>query len=276
MGKHLIRATAGLGSLLGAVVAVCAPAAAVPFTFMPGAATPPLGGSPFTADTFKFSNNLRSVVQPNSSFVSERIDPVTGFTLAGNTVSPPGFGSAYGLYFDIFDTGFSTPTSLKFLSSTFTLKADPGNQNGALTSTPAAIGFANTGTTGVADDIVLASGTMISGVAGLIPATGARTTHFFDTFVPSPDQAAVFALTTGLLEFFNTTNAGLLTNTPGEGGTINQTFNGGFGVAQFVPEPASVALLCSAIGGLFVARRRRTARGTGRGLSGPGKFAQVH
>ncbi len=259
MRKQLSWVAVGLASL----VAFGAPAAAVPFTFAPDGATPALGGSSFTADAIQYTNNLRSVVQSDSSFVSHRVDPITGFTLAGNPVVPAGFGSSYGLYFDIIDTGFSTPTSLTFLSSTIALKADPGNQNGAVTSTSAGISFANTGTNGTADDITLATGIMISGVAGLIPATGQRITHFFETFVPSPGQAGFFASSTGLMEFVNILNPGLLINTPGPDGTIIQSFNGGVGTAQFVPEPGSIVLLCSAVGGLFVARRRRTRTNAG-------------
>jgi hypothetical protein len=232
----------------------------VPFTFAPNAATPALGGSSFPADTILYTNNVFSVVQPDTSFVSHRIDPVAGFSLGGNSVMPSGFGSAYGLYFDITDTGFSTPTSLTFASSTVTLKADPGNHNGAVTSTTGGISFANIGVNGAADDIALASGTMISGVAGLIPATGARTTHFVETFVPSLTEVGFFASSTGLMDFLNTTNPGLLVNTPGANGTLTQTINGASGTAQFVPEPASLVMLCSAVGVLFAARGRRASQ----------------
>ena len=46
---------------------------------------------------------------------------------------------------------------------------DPGNQDGAVTSTVDGITFANTGPSGAADDIVLGTGTMASCVASLIP-----------------------------------------------------------------------------------------------------------
>ena len=254
MRMHLKWTVAGLGTIM----AFWSPVEATPFTFAPGAANPALGGGTFTADTMLYTNNVFAVLQSNTSFVAHRIDPITGFSLNGNPVVPANFGSAYGLYFDIIDTGFSTPSSLAFTSSTVIFKADPGNQNGALTSTTSGISFANLGANGTADDIVLATATMLSGVAGLNPVTGVRTTHFQETFSPAAGEGGFFVSSTDLLDFLNTTNPGQLINTPGPNGTIIQTINGGSGAAQFVPEPASLILLCSAIGGLAMVHRRHS------------------
>lgn len=185
----------------------------------------------------QYQNNLFSIVQPDSTFVSHRIDPITGFTLNGKDVVPDGFGTSYGLYFDITDTGNSTPTSLSFTSSTFKLMYDPGNQNGAVTATPNGIAFANTGANGAADDIELGSGTFVSGVAGVDKATGFRTTHFVENFVPT-DQAGLSPLVNSpaMFDFLNSGSA-VVVNTPQPDGTIVQTFSGaGGGVATSVPE----------------------------------------
>ena len=58
-----------------------------------------------------------------------------------------------------------------------------------MTSTPDGISFANTEATGTQDDIVLGTGTMISGVATIDPATQARTTHFVATYTPGDSNA---------------------------------------------------------------------------------------
>ena len=52
-------------------------------------------------DAVQYQNNVFSTVQPDGTFVSHRLDPVTGFTLNGDCVVPAGFGTSYGLYFDI-------------------------------------------------------------------------------------------------------------------------------------------------------------------------------
>jgi hypothetical protein len=190
------------------------------------------------ADATSYTNNVYSLVQADGSFVSHRIDPVTGFSLNGNPVVPAGFGSTYGMYLDIVDTGVSTPTSLTFSSSSFRLMLDPGNHDGTVTSTTGGIAFANLGATGAADDIVLGTGTMISGVAGIDPATGSRTTHFIENYGPAPGQFPLSPVLTGaaVFDLLNTTKSGLLINTPAPNGTIIQTINGGVGEAKSIPE----------------------------------------
>jgi hypothetical protein len=99
------------------------------------------------------------------------------------------------------------------------------------------IAFANTGANGAADDIQLGSGTFVSGSAGLDPATGNRTTHFVENFLPT-DQDGLSPLvhSPALFDFLNTGPASLLVNTPQPDGTILQTLNGGTGEAKSVPE----------------------------------------
>jgi hypothetical protein len=50
------------------------------------------------------------------------------------------------------------------------LMLDPGNNDGALSSTASDVGFSNSGPTGEADDITLATGSLISGTFKLMPA----------------------------------------------------------------------------------------------------------
>jgi hypothetical protein len=188
-------------------------------------------------DTVQYTNNVFSIVQPDGTFQAHRIDPVTGFVLSANPVIPAGFGTTYGLYFDITDTGTIGPGGQTFSSSTFKLMLDPGNQDGAVTATPDGIGFANTGTTGTQDDIVLGTGTMISGVATIDPTTQARSTHFVDSYTPGDFNALSPILSApATFNFLNNTGASPLVATPGPNGTTIQTINGGEGAVTSVPE----------------------------------------
>jgi hypothetical protein len=77
------------------------------------------------------SSYLRGVGQPDGSSLTHHIDVITGFSLSGSPVTPVGFGTAYGPYFDLTDTNtFGAPPQLiHFISGSRVLKADPGNQN---------------------------------------------------------------------------------------------------------------------------------------------------
>jgi MYXO-CTERM domain-containing protein len=248
------------------VAALCfgRPSLATPlsFTFDPSGAVPPLTGATVTANAMSYDSYVHSVVQPAGNFVSERVAVVNGFSLNGLAVLAPGFRSSYGLYFDFIDTGVSAPPSpLTFTSSSFRLMADPGYLNGAPSSTFGGFGFANTGATGVADDITLATGSMVVGTSSFDPVTGVRRTHFVETFVPAPNEEGFFLApafsTPVFIQFDNTVPRGGLVATPGPDGTVIQTINSAYGTAQFVPEPASFALAAVGLTGLWSVRRRR-------------------
>jgi hypothetical protein len=259
MTRDLNRLLAGLG----ASMAFCLPAAAnvIPFTFVPEAANPPLAGpgSAVTADRITVSNDLYAVVQPDFSFTAHQFLPVTGFTRNGATVAAPGLGSSYGLYFEISGTGSQPPGSFTYHTLNIALKADPGNLDGTLVATASGIAFTNTGATGAADDVVLATGTLSSAALKFNPATGVRNAHYVETFTPVPGEAGFFGAPlddAALLDIQLTTNPNVFTSAAGPNGTTVNFVNGGFGAAQFVPEPASLLLLCSPLGGLAIARRR--------------------
>ena len=212
----LLAAAAGFVS-----VAPLSPATASLFTVSPGAAVPSLGGATFSADTIFYTNAVYSIVQPDTTFVSHRIMDVTGFSLNGAPVIPSGFGSAYGLYIDDTDLGKSTPTSLSFTGGSIRIYADPGNNNGPVTLSTAGIGFTNLGSTGTADDILLASGTGLSGVASLDLTAGTRTTRFTDTYAANAGESGFFVTpgTSGFVQFVNVSGLTALVNTPGPDGT---------------------------------------------------------
>jgi hypothetical protein len=138
--------------------------------------------------------------------------------------------------------------------------ADPGNQDATPSATlSGGLAFANTGPTGAADDVTLATGTVISGSFG-IQSNGQPGTHFVETFEPTSSQAAAFLDPIGpyvqIEEFlFNTATsrvAGTLSN-----GDTYVLVNGGFGTEDLqVPEPPSLLLLGGGLLFLGLAWRR--------------------
>jgi hypothetical protein len=104
-----------LAALLLATTAFTGAAAAlanpVPFTWNPDGASPALGGSTFTADTISITGYVRDVTQPDGTHLANRIEVITGFSLNGSPVTPTGFGSNYGLYFEFHRSGHRWPAT---------------------------------------------------------------------------------------------------------------------------------------------------------------------
>jgi hypothetical protein len=249
---------------LGATVTLCAPASAgvLTFTFAPSAASPSLAGagSAFTANGISVSNYLNAIVQPDFSFTAHQILPVTGFTLNGAAVTAPGLGASYGLYFELLGTGNQPPGSFTYSTLNVALKADPGNLDGLPVATAGGIAFANTGATGAADDVTLATGSLSSAGLAFNPATGVRNAHYVETFAIAPGESGFFGASpldaSAMLDIRLTTNPSTFTSVPGANGTTVNFVNGAFGTAQFVPEPTSIAMLAAGLLGLVPLRRR--------------------
>jgi hypothetical protein len=238
-------------TLAAAANAVPTPA---PFTWNPAAAG--LTGSAFTADTIYVTGYVR-----DNGTTSDRIEIVTGFSLNGGaTFTPAGLGSTYGLYFQTIDQGIHGPPPdiLTFTSVDLKLKADPGNLNGAVISTPTAFHFTNTGQTGEADDILLATGALVNGGVVVDLTAGIVIGDQIDTFIPG--FAGFFQGGSGLVRDFASNPLSLLTMTTLPDGTTITNFNGIAETYQFVPEPASFALLGTGLFGLLTLSRRSRRR----------------
>jgi hypothetical protein len=236
-----------------------APAAGLTFTWDPASANPSLGGTAFTADSMTLASNLFAVVQTNGLTPEHFIQPITSFQQNGNPVAVSGFGTVFGLYFDI-NGVFSIVGGPHFDSLDVRLMADRNADNGTVSSALTGVGFSNPA--GVANDVQLAHGTLIAATLALDPVTGIRRAHFVDTFVPEPNEAG----------FFVAPGAGVplrlqidLTTTPDRfqsllqpNGTTIQLVNNGAGTAVLVPAPASLGLLAGGIALLALAWRRHS------------------
>ena len=117
------------------------------------------------------------------------IQTIDGFTLGGAPVSAPGLNSSYGLYLELFGSGQPIAGAFTFSFLNVALKADVGYDDGTPSSTLAGLAFSNPA--GTANDVTLATGTLISASLVFHPDTGVRNAHFTDTFVSSPGESGL-------------------------------------------------------------------------------------
>jgi hypothetical protein len=205
-----------------------------PNTFHWNPAAAGLTGSAFTADTIDTLGNLTSVPQPDGTDIVDRIQVITGFSLNGHTVTPTGFGTDYGLYFESVDHNVGFPPT--FLSIEWELKADPGNLNGPVISDTSQTGFTNTGPTGQADDIILAHGSLVEAMLFIDDTTSPPLLNSSQVLTFIPDIADFFKGGSDLLRGFASNPATLFTRTELPDGTIVGNFNNFVGHSQFVTD----------------------------------------
>ena len=142
-----------------------------------------------SVDTLNISNFLRGTVTPTGpgtgSGTVNFLQPVTSLDSNGKQVVPAGFGKDYDLFLTInATTTNSLPggAATSFTSMTAILWADPGSNDGtpgvSETSGPS---FSN----GMKNDIVLATGTMVSASMMFNPATMLRSADFVLSLTPT-------------------------------------------------------------------------------------------
>jgi hypothetical protein len=192
-------------------------------------------------DTINTSNFLREVAQPDGSTVLHFLMPVTGFEDNGQSVSPAGFDKEYGLYLTIDATHPAGQTGGIFSSLNLTLWADPKNDAGtpgvSETSGPS---FSN----GMANDIVLATGTMVAASVSLDPTTMVRSADFVDSVTPTLEGTLLLdgsIKSGGLLEVKTTTPPADFQTIPQPDGTTIFLVNDG--TAQITLDPQGTILV---------------------------------
>lgn len=181
--------------------------------------------------------------------------------LGGATFTPGGLNSTYGLYFAFSGVGTTTvgdPALVTTVGTFTSLTYQLYGYNGT-----ASFGFSgNTPTETATGEVLLGTGTLVSGNAATIP-TGDGL-----TFTPSAGTKLTFA--TAVSAFFEDPSPwygvafAAFTNTTSQ----VEPFDGGFRIRQGggavnfaaapIPEPETYAMLLAGLGAIgFVARRRR-------------------
>jgi hypothetical protein len=192
------------------------------------------GGQPATFDKFDVTTYLHSNNNADGSFAERFILNVNGFELNGAPVDVAGFGTKFGMYFLIDATGQATNGVTTFNTMNIKLMVDRGADDGAPSSTQAAIGFEH----GTRGDYALLQGTLKSATLDISP-DGTRHPNYVETITPTADGWKLLrgSVTAGdLLQELLTTPGGPQTISTGDGKSINLVNGWGFGTVGLTPD----------------------------------------
>ncbi|MDC8773400.1 flocculation-associated PEP-CTERM protein PepA [Roseateles albus] len=249
-----------------ALAAVCASASAdaLPqFTFNPAAAG--LAGAAFTGDNILISNYSSVLSGPGGSFTESGYLSFSALQLGGSTFTPAGLNSSYGMYIAFSGSGVTSggnPAQGITFGALTALNYTMYGYNG-----PASFGFSgSTPTETASGEVVLASGSLISG--GVVSIPSGDGVHFTPsaaaslTFEVAPGQGGFFQLpapffSQAITAFTNTSSQ----VSPMAGGFLISQGGGSINFTAAVPEPETYLLMLAGLAALtFVARRRSSKR----------------
>ena len=224
------------------------------------------------ADNILISDFARVLIN-GTSFTESGFLSVTDLQLGGVNVQNSGVGTAYNMYVEFTGAGtlssLANPNAAPTFGSFQTLTYNLYGYGGTVATFGVGPGgatvngvLANPLTTGVAGEVLLASGALISGNVSTTPGPGEKFSPSASTLLSFNLTAAGQNVFTAPNPFYNAAFASF-TNSPSQ----VMMFDGGFTISQGggsinflspIPEPETYALMLAGLAAVgFVARRRR-------------------